>query len=97
MARLAKDWRRACRPTSSPPTCRRAGWRSRRVGPRLDPGLEQMPRPFRVLQAPGPESLRRRDLLALPDFRRRLVVLFPQIEPSSEAVGGSHQWVSPII
>jgi hypothetical protein len=43
------------------------------VGPELepvvlDPGLEQMPRSFARAKASGPESLRKRNLVALPDF-----------------------------
>jgi hypothetical protein len=34
----------------------------------LDPGLEQMPRSFAHAQSAGPEPLRRRNLVALPDF-----------------------------
>jgi hypothetical protein len=34
----------------------------------LDPGLEQMPRSFARAKAFGPEPLRKRNLLALPDF-----------------------------
>ena len=34
----------------------------------LDPGLEQMPRSFARAKAAGPPSLRRRNLVALPDF-----------------------------
>jgi len=34
----------------------------------LDPGLEQMPRSFARAQTAGPEPLRRRNLIALPDF-----------------------------
>ena len=34
----------------------------------LDPGLEQMPRSFAHAKAAGPESLRKRNLIALPDF-----------------------------
>ena len=34
----------------------------------LDPGLEQMPRSFAHAKASGPEPLRKRNLLALPDF-----------------------------
>lgn len=34
----------------------------------LDPGLEQMPRSFAHAKAAGPEPLRRRNLIALPDF-----------------------------
>lgn len=34
----------------------------------LDPGLERMPRSFAHAQAAGPEPLRRRNLVALPDF-----------------------------
>ena len=34
----------------------------------LDPGLEEMPRSFARAKALGPEPLRRRNLLALPDF-----------------------------
>ena len=34
----------------------------------LDPGLEQMPRSFAQAKAAGPEPLRKRNLLALPDF-----------------------------
>ncbi len=34
----------------------------------LDPGLEQMPRSFRVAKSHGPDALRRRNLFALPDF-----------------------------
>jgi hypothetical protein len=34
----------------------------------LDPGLEQMPRSFARAKADGPEPLRRRNLVALPDF-----------------------------
>jgi hypothetical protein len=34
----------------------------------LDPGLEQMPRSFAHAKAAGPEPLRRRNLVALPDF-----------------------------
>lgn len=34
----------------------------------LDPGLEQMPRSFERARTSGPEPLRRRNLVALPDF-----------------------------
>lgn len=34
----------------------------------LDPGLENMPRSFARAKSEGPEPLRRRNLLALPDF-----------------------------
>jgi len=34
----------------------------------LDPGLEQMPRSFAHAKAAGPEALRKRNLIALPDF-----------------------------
>jgi hypothetical protein len=34
----------------------------------LDPGLEQMPRSFERARTAGPESLRRRNIVALPDF-----------------------------
>lgn len=34
----------------------------------LDPGLEQMPRSFARAKSAGPEPLRRRNLIALPDF-----------------------------
>lgn len=34
----------------------------------LDPGLEQMPRSFARAKASGPEPLRNRNLIALPDF-----------------------------
>jgi len=34
----------------------------------LDPGLEQMPRSFERAKTFGPEPLRRRNLIALPDF-----------------------------
>lgn len=34
----------------------------------LDPGLEQMPRSFAHAKTFGPEPLRRRNLIALPDF-----------------------------
>ena len=34
----------------------------------LDPGLDQMPRSFARAKASGPEPLRRRNLVALPDF-----------------------------
>jgi hypothetical protein len=34
----------------------------------LDPGLEQMPRSFARAKTSGPEALRRRNLIALPDF-----------------------------
>lgn len=34
----------------------------------LDPGLETMPRSFAHAKAAGPEPLRRRNLVALPDF-----------------------------
>jgi len=34
----------------------------------LDPGLERMPRSFALAKATGPEPLRRRNLIALPDF-----------------------------
>ena len=34
----------------------------------LDPGLEQMPRSFAQAKIAGPEPLRRRNLIALPDF-----------------------------
>lgn len=34
----------------------------------LDPGLEQMPRSFARAKTAGPEPLRRRNLIALPDF-----------------------------
>jgi hypothetical protein len=46
---------------------------TRVVGPQnelviLDPGLEQMPRSFEHARRSGPESLRKRNLVALPDF-----------------------------
>lgn len=34
----------------------------------LDPGLETMPRSFARAKANGPEPLRKRNLIALPDF-----------------------------
>jgi hypothetical protein len=34
----------------------------------LDPGLEQMPRSFAHAEAAGPEPLRKRNMVALPDF-----------------------------
>jgi len=34
----------------------------------LDPGLENMPRSFARAKADGPEPLRKRNLVALPDF-----------------------------
>jgi hypothetical protein len=34
----------------------------------LDPGLEQMPRSFARAKAAGPESLLKRNIIALPDF-----------------------------
>jgi hypothetical protein len=34
----------------------------------LDPGLEQMPRSFERARTAGPEPLRRRNLVASPDF-----------------------------
>lgn len=34
----------------------------------LDPGLEQMPRSFARAKTDGPEPLRSRNLIALPDF-----------------------------
>lgn len=34
----------------------------------LDPGLEEMPRSFARAKTVGPEPLRKRNLLALPDF-----------------------------
>ena len=34
----------------------------------LDPGLEQMPRSFARAKSFGPEPLRRRNIIALPDF-----------------------------
>jgi hypothetical protein len=34
----------------------------------LDPGLEQMPRSFARAKASAPEPLRKRNLIALPDF-----------------------------
>ena len=34
----------------------------------LDPGLEQMPRSFARAKSSGPEPLRRRNLIALPEF-----------------------------
>lgn len=34
----------------------------------LDPGLEQMPRSFARAKEAGPESLRKRNLIAPPDF-----------------------------
>jgi hypothetical protein len=34
----------------------------------LDPGLDEMPRSFERAKISGPEPLRRRNLLALPDF-----------------------------
>jgi hypothetical protein len=34
----------------------------------LDPGLEKMPRSFERAKMSGPEPLRRRNLVALPDF-----------------------------
>ena len=46
---------------------------TRSIGPThepliLDPGLEQMPRSFAHAKTLGPEPLRRRNLIALPDF-----------------------------
>jgi hypothetical protein len=57
----------AARDGSSAPT-----W-TRRIGPYsevvvLDPGLEQMPRSYAHARTDGPEPLRRRNLIALPDF-----------------------------
>lgn len=57
----------ASRAGSPPPT-----W-TRTVGPAhepvvLDPGLEEMPRSFARAKTAGPEPLRRRNLIALPDF-----------------------------
>lgn len=34
----------------------------------LDPGLEQMPRSFARAKMTGPDALRRRNLIALPEF-----------------------------
>ena len=34
----------------------------------LDPGLERMPRSFAQARTAGPEPLRRRNIVALPDF-----------------------------
>jgi len=34
----------------------------------LDPGLDRMPRSFAHAKTAGPEPLRRRNLIALPDF-----------------------------
>jgi hypothetical protein len=34
----------------------------------LDPGLERMPRSFAKAKSDGPEPLRRRNLVAMPDF-----------------------------
>jgi hypothetical protein len=34
----------------------------------LDPGLEKMPRSFAHAKVAGPEPLRRRNIIALPDF-----------------------------
>jgi hypothetical protein len=34
----------------------------------LDPGLDEMPRSFERAKVSGPEPLRKRNLLALPDF-----------------------------
>ena len=34
----------------------------------LDPGLDQMPRSFARAKSHGPEPLRRRNIIALPDF-----------------------------
>ena len=34
----------------------------------LDPGLEKMPRSFERARSTGPESLRRRNIVVLPDF-----------------------------
>lgn len=34
----------------------------------LDPGLDQMPRSYAVAQSAGPEPLRKRNLVALPNF-----------------------------
>jgi hypothetical protein len=34
----------------------------------LDPGLEQMPRSFARARSAAPEPLRKRNLIALPDF-----------------------------
>jgi hypothetical protein len=34
----------------------------------LDPGLEEMPRSFALAKTAGPEPLRTRNLIALPDF-----------------------------
>jgi len=36
----------------------------------LDPGLEEMPRSFALAKAQGPEPLRKRNFVALPDFLR---------------------------
>jgi hypothetical protein len=46
---------------------------TRSVGPQaelvvLDPGLEAMPRSFARARVDGPEPLRKRNLIALPDF-----------------------------
>ena len=34
----------------------------------LDPGLDQMPRSYALARSAGPEPLRKRNLIALPDF-----------------------------
>lgn len=57
----------ATRAGAQPPS-----WTSR-VGPIphemvLDPGLDQMPRSFAYARAAGPEPLRKRNLVAMPDF-----------------------------
>lgn len=57
----------ATRASATPPS-----W-TKGVGPSpevvvLDPGLEQMPRSFAQAKAAGPEPLRKRNLIALPDF-----------------------------
>ena len=47
-------------------------WAATVTGPRepflLDPGLDEMPRSLARAKSSGPESLRKRNLIALPDF-----------------------------
>lgn len=52
---------------ATPPTwTHTVGWSNEPVI--LDPGLEQMPRSFAHAKNEGPEALRKRNLVALPNF-----------------------------
>ena len=57
----------AARAGGQPPSWTQAVGASREMVV-LDPGLEQMPRSFARAKSSGPEPLRRRNIIALPDF-----------------------------